>query len=187
MFQWVTQGRSEHIYSKNKIECEKHLPNKWINAPQFPGSWVRKSCFFSPSLAMFWRRRGATMRHCKDWLNDVMMIPEAKKHHWQLIEVCVKVEGVQKESNFRCFFWIFSLNKDVLQLASSRSVEKSKCLAAKLETTSSSYPVPKSNWPSEHRFGKSSWKNMKKHLETHHLEGSFRSTPHPVTVTNAGI
>ena len=33
-------------------------------------------CAFWRSLAMFWSRRGATIKHCKDWLRDAMMMPE---------------------------------------------------------------------------------------------------------------
>ena len=39
--------------------------------------WMLCRSFATPqSFAMFWRRRGATIKHCKDWLRDAMMIPE---------------------------------------------------------------------------------------------------------------
>jgi len=53
---------------------------------------------------MFWRRRGATMRHCKDWLNDAMMIPEAKKAPLAVNRSVLKLKVFRKSQISGFFF-----------------------------------------------------------------------------------
>lgn len=72
------------------------------------------------------------MRHCKDWLNDAMMIPEAKKAPLAVNRSVLKLKVFRKSQISGVFFWIFSLNKDVLQLASSRSFEKIKMFGSEI-------------------------------------------------------
>ena len=79
------------------------------------------------------------MRHCKDWLNDAMMIPEKttgeKKHHWQLIETVQSCSCSKKNR------WFLDLPFEKM---CSSTVIFQKCwhqnVCKKLEATPPRYP-----------------------------------------------